>query len=399
VTGGTVSIMDPLAGQRTIPARDWLQNWWDTAGGVRYERWALAVGPPAVTEALRPTSPLHRLLEELGSVPALVPEAALDFFRRLVPSIASEPERLEDGRRVSFTLAVATDGELLARVKDAITQSIATGQVAPPGVRRWGETLTSEKEAREFAALVRTALERASGAEGSAEWCADAALVIHQFFPTSQQWHGTFAGENRFGNADHTVSKVGDWFIDVSADQFGHENVIVRQELEPWRYQDFAKASWSEGGRITTDDERALKIMAELVKMGEAPGDEGRLPSLTGTQAIQSILDQAGVSPANPQYAEMVMRTNTLDAFNQGLHDELQQEKDTFPCWQWTNPDDGRSRETHADRDGNYYPVERSLASIRDAKGYDGYNCRCVPLPVDRWSWEELQAKGARLAV
>ncbi len=395
-----VYVMDPLSGMRTIPAADWLRDWHDTAGGKTYTRWALAVGAPAATTESQQPSRLHALLEASG-VPPLQPEAALDFFRHLVPTLGTDPHRLDDGRRTAFTLAVATDVELLDKVKDAITQALETGQVAPAGVRRWGDTLATADEAREFAHFMRQALEKASGYEPvepgvrsqhTAEWCGDAALAIHQFFPDSQQWHGEFRPPGVVGDETeaHTISKVGEFFIDISADQFGHKAVVVTRHANIGPYEGYQKASWPNKGMIDPDEDwRAAKIMAELVKQGQAPGDLKRLPPITATKAIQGLIDDAGVSPANPDYARMTFRTNSLDSYNTGLMDELRREADTFPAWKYSAVVDGRSRPWHAAHDGEVYAASVPFDQIRGSTIGDKANCRCTLIPLDRWTVEE----------
>lgn len=116
-------------------------------------------------------------------------------------------------------------------------------------------------------------------------------------------------------------------------------------------------------------------------------------------QAISDVLDAAGVSSSNPQYAEMVFRTNYLDAVNTGGFDEMSK-SDTFPCWKYSGIPDNRIRPAHAVHVGKYYPKERSFASVRDsvAGRFDGYNCRCTFIPVSKWQWKRLQAQGAVLA-
>lgn len=237
-----VTFMDPLYGSRTVDAGEWMLHWWDTARGKRYDRLLLSVGLP-VQE-----SRLHQVLES-APLPALAPDAALDFFRSLVPLLGTDPLRvLPAFRRTAFTLAVATETELLGKVKQVILDKLATGDV------------------------------------------------------------------------------------------------------------------WS------------------------------------GPRAVQQVLDAAEVSQAQPGYARTVFRTNAMDAYNQGLMDQLSQEQETFPVWKYTNPDDGRSRRDHALKNGRYYPTGVSFVQVRGTDPKDVCNCRCVPVPVDKWSWSELRKKGARIA-
>jgi hypothetical protein len=118
----------------------------------------------------------------------------------------------------------------------------------------------------------------------------------------------------------------------------------------------------------------------------------------SGPRAVAELLKAAGVSPRNPQYAEAVFRTNYLDSFNQTYQDELSASADTFPVWKYSNPDDSRSRPTHAARNGQYYPSSVPFTYVRGTTAKDVINCRCLPIAVDKWTWKELRDKGARLA-
>jgi len=117
----------------------------------------------------------------------------------------------------------------------------------------------------------------------------------------------------------------------------------------------------------------------------------------TAPRAIRDVLDRAGVTPRNPQYSEMVVRTNMMDSYNQGLEDERRRPDvaDTFPVWQYLGIEDGREGDDHRPNFGKYYPAS---ASFQDVRGPRVYNCRCVVAPVSKWEWARLVARGARIA-
>lgn len=240
IDAGQVHLMDPLDGLCSQSAELFTLNWWDESGGKRYDRFALAVGAPMRE------SRLHRVLES-GPVPPFAPDEALDFFRALVPVLGTDPHLLPNLQRTAFTLAAATEQELLQAVQAAILQRLATGEVG------------------------------------------------------------------------------------------------------------------------------------------------------TGRAAVQAVLDAAGVG-SQPGYAETVFRTNAVSSYNQGTHEQLQREAETFPVWRYSNPDDNRSRPKHAALNGTYYPASVSLDQVRGATLADKANCRCVQLPVDKWEWADLRAGGARIA-
>ncbi len=115
------------------------------------------------------------------------------------------------------------------------------------------------------------------------------------------------------------------------------------------------------------------------------------------TTQVQQILDAVGVSPSNPQYSEMVVRTNLMDAYNQGQTDELADPdvKEFFPVWRYDGIHDGREGDDHRPHFGQYYPSTVAFSVVR---GKRVYNCRCTQTPIDRYTWEDLQNKGITLS-
>lgn len=112
----------------------------------------------------------------------------------------------------------------------------------------------------------------------------------------------------------------------------------------------------------------------------------------SGTPAVQEILDAAGVSPANPQYAELVVRTNVMDALNQGAQDELSEPdmRERFPAYQYVGILDGRTGEDHKPKIGKYYPSTVPFAEVR---GPRVWNCRCSFAPVSRFLMNGVQVE------
>lgn len=110
--------------------------------------------------------------------------------------------------------------------------------------------------------------------------------------------------------------------------------------------------------------------------------------------AIDDVLEQAGVSPRNMQYGELIMRTNAMDAYNRGASEQIAGMEDIFPVWQYAGIRDGRQGEDHEPHFDRYYPASASFETVRGSRVW---NCRCVAIPVDKFQWSELQASGARV--
>jgi hypothetical protein len=112
---------------------------------------------------------------------------------------------------------------------------------------------------------------------------------------------------------------------------------------------------------------------------------------------IQELLDVAGVTPRNPQYAEMVYRTNMMDSYHQGFSQEMAspEMRDTFPVWQYLGIRDGRQGEDHEPHFDRYYPAHATFGEVR---GPRVFNCRCSAAPVSKYEWRRAQEAGAKIA-
>jgi hypothetical protein len=142
---------------------------------------------------------------------------------------------------------------------------------------------------------------------------------------------------------------------------------------------------------VATEAELAERVKAAVVG---ALGD-----GTDATPRVQDVLDAAGVSPRNPQYAEMVARTNTLEALTTASWEEMTAPDVSvhFPAWTYANPDDSRSRPEHAARNGRVYPASLPFAVVRGTDIADVANCRCVPIPMTRRAYDRHLAAGGRV--
>lgn len=113
------------------------------------------------------------------------------------------------------------------------------------------------------------------------------------------------------------------------------------------------------------------------------------------TNAIQQALTAAGVTHQNPQYSEMVFRTNAMDAYQTGSYEEAQHPDvaDLFPVWQYLGIKDGRQGKDHEPHFDKYYPRTKAFADVR---GDRPFNCRCSLRWVDQFEWDDLKAGGAK---
>ena len=122
----------------------------------------------------------------------------------------------------------------------------------------------------------------------------------------------------------------------------------------------------------------------------------------TALKEIDDILAEAGISHANPQYSDMVVRTNMMGSYNRGAMQEMRAPgvAEEFPVWQYMGIEDGRQREGHFVHFDQYFGNATDFEEVRDAATegeFSGFNCRCTPQPIFKDDWQAAQAEGATL--
>jgi SPP1 gp7 family putative phage head morphogenesis protein len=152
--------------------------------------------------------------------------------------------------------------------------------------------------------------------------------------------------------------------------------------VDPQRYgRDMRRAAFTLAEATEqTLVEKVQAAIADVLESGTGP--EG----LAGEEVVQQLLDAAGVTPANPQYAEMVFRTNAADSYNTGSWEEFRSPDlaDDFPAWSYSAVTDARSRPHHAARDGQVYPAGTPFNTVRGTDISDTANCRCTFIPIHK---------------
>lgn len=114
-----VTMMDPAADVNaltTMPRDQWEKQ---------TEWYGIAIGRQPLEESVH----LSERVEGDPPKKPLPPRQALDYFTRLVPKLGTDPERFADRlERQAFTLAVATEKELLKKVQGFIADKLSTGE-------------------------------------------------------------------------------------------------------------------------------------------------------------------------------------------------------------------------------------------------------------------------------
>lgn len=180
----------------------------------------------------------------------------------------------------------------------------------------------SDDDARSFAKKIRSAVEGALGDSGTKDACVAASAAIHRVFPNAERWTGQYRGEE---GGEHEIVKIGEHFVDVTADQFGGEEVNVGKDLlsESPEYADFERrgevktnfrqAEWVEPTSLE-DRQRTDKIVAALQeKFGQSdpgkrqevqsyatfPGQEKEVPGPEGKPQLAVV--HGGETVSHPE--------------------------------------------------------------------------------------------------
>jgi SPP1 gp7 family putative phage head morphogenesis protein len=137
---------------------------------------------------------------------------------------------------------------------------------------------------------------------------------------------------------------------------------------------------------VASDQTILDKVKAAIAKQLQA--GQNAVPE------VQQVLDDAGVSAKNPQYADMVVRTNVLDAYNQGAQDEVAdtEMQERFPAWEYLGVLDDRTGDDHRPKIGKYYPASAPFAAVR---GPRVWNCRCSFAPVSKYLMNGIRVEGS----
>jgi len=173
-------------------------------------------------------------------------------------------------------------------------------------------------------------------------------------------------------------------------------NLIPSLDVEPERWgallerKSFTLAAYTNETMLSD----VQRVIEEGLKTGEPVGygSEGQAGK------IQKILNEVGITPNNPQYCEMVARTNTMDAYNTGTNRELVKVKDTFPAWKYSAiTKDNRGRPWHVKKNGWHFSADIPFSLVRGTEPRDVCNCRCVMIPVDKWDLDAYLKGGGTL--
>lgn len=247
-------------------------------------------------------------------------------------------------------------------------------------------------------ALTRTAIARAIKAGG----------LRGRLFNSDelQQLAGAVAGLNAAADLwgrsrlRRLVDRTAKRFADDSPEQFvfgaPEQALDYFRGLTPKLGVDPERWTAQQRRRAFTVAESTEQVLTERIQAAIADAIRESRGVTAGSNAIDDLLEAAGVSPKNPQYAEMVFRTNYQDAAMTGFYEEMRAPdvRDEFVAWEYLGIEDSRTGDDHRPKIGKYYPADAPFADVR---GPRVFNCRCSFAPLTREQWANLAAAGAKV--
>ena len=127
--------------------------------------------------------------------------------------------------------------------------------------------------------------------------------------------------------------------------------------------------------------------MVEAVRRSMLDAMENGVPLKEWKATVSQDLDAAGFTGERPLRLETIFRTNVQSAYMAGRYKEMWAMRDTFPYWQYSAVNDGRTRPAHRALSGKIYPAEHPFWKTWYPP--NGFNCRCSVKALTRRQVED----------
>lgn len=154
---------------------------------------------------------------------------------------------------------------------------------------------------------------------------------------------------------------------------------VTREEFD--RLSDAAKA------RAFTVSGLARVDMVEAVRRSMLDAMEQGIPLKEWKASVGQALEAAGYTGDRALRLETIFRTNVQSAYMAGRYAEMMAMADTFPYWQYSAVNDGRTRPAHRALSGKVYPAGHPFWDTWFPP--NGFNCRCSVRALTRSQVED----------
>ncbi|WP_300160092.1 PBECR2 nuclease fold domain-containing protein [Solidesulfovibrio sp.] len=154
---------------------------------------------------------------------------------------------------------------------------------------------------------------------------------------------------------------------------------VTREQFD--RLSDAAKA------RAFTVSGLARLDMVEAVRRSMLGAMGNGVPLKEWKATVSQALDAAGFTGERPLRLETIFRTNVQSAYMAGRYKEMWAMRDTFPYWQYSAVNDGRTRPAHRALSGKIYSAGHPFWDTWYPP--NGFNCRCSVKALTRRQVED----------
>ncbi|HML52867.1 MAG TPA: phage minor head protein [Solidesulfovibrio magneticus] len=154
---------------------------------------------------------------------------------------------------------------------------------------------------------------------------------------------------------------------------------VTREEFD--RLSDAAKA------RAFTVSGLARVDMVEAVRRSMLDAMEQGISLKEWKASVGQALEAAGYTGDRALRLETIFRTNVQSAYMAGRYAEMMAMADTFPYWQYSAVNDGRTRPAHRALSGKVYPAGHPFWDTWFPP--NGFNCRCSVRALTRSQVED----------
>ena len=161
---------------------------------------------------------------------------------------------------------------------------------------------------------------------------------------------------------------------------------FLRDKVPVTRAQ-FDQLSDAAKARAFTVSGLASVDLVEIVHRSMIEALEKGTPLKEWKATVSQALDAAGFTGERPLRLETIFRTNVQSAYMAGRYKEMWAMRDTFPYWQYSAVNDGRTRPAHRALSGKIYPAEHPFWKTWYPP--NGFNCRCSVKALTRRQVED----------
>ncbi len=106
---------------------------------------------------------------------------------------------------------------------------------------------------------------------------------------------------------------------------------------------------------------------------------------------LSEIMESRGWEGLTPWHTETVFRNNVQTSYSVGRYNQMMDQKEKFPYWEYDAVNDLATRPTHGALDGRVFPVDHPIWNTWYPP--NGHGCRCGVNAVHRYEVDEIKVE------